>query len=65
MSNQIQPTREEVRAEELMYQNLGIEATRDLELLHRELLVHENWKRSRPLDPNHQGSLDLIQEIMY
>ena len=39
--------------------------TRDLESLHRELLVHETMKRSGPLDPNHRGSLDLVQELVY
>jgi hypothetical protein len=39
--------------------------TRDLESLHRELPVHETPKRSGPLDPNHRGSLDLVQELVY
>jgi hypothetical protein len=39
--------------------------TKDLESLHRELPVHETLKRSGPLDLNHRGSLDLIQELMY
>jgi hypothetical protein len=28
-------------------------------------LVHETPKRSGPLDPNHRGSLDLVQELAY
>ena len=39
--------------------------TRDLESLHHELPVHKIPKRSGPLDPNHRGSLDLVQELMY
>ena len=39
--------------------------TRDLESLHHELPVHETPKRSGPLDPNHRGSLDLVQELVY
>jgi hypothetical protein len=47
------------------YQDLGFGVTRVLESLHRELSVHETLKRSEPLDPRHQESLDLIQELEY
>ena len=50
---------------EFPYRNSGIEATRDLESLDREIPVHETLKRSGPLDPNHRGSLDLVQELVY
>jgi hypothetical protein len=39
--------------------------TRDLESLHRELSIHKTPKRPGLLDPNHRGSLDLIQELVY
>jgi hypothetical protein len=38
---------------------------RDLELLHREIPVHETLKIFGLLDPNYRGSLDLVQELMY
>jgi hypothetical protein len=39
--------------------------TRVLDLLHRELSVHETPKRSEPLDQKRQEQLDLIQKIEY
>jgi hypothetical protein len=47
---------------EFPYRNSGIGVTRYLESLHRELSVHETPKRSGSLDPNHRGSLDLVQD---